>query len=282
MTNDARRDDADAIITVTFTREAKRNAVTPSMWDVLREAVRDLGDDDAQRVLVITAEGSYLTSGFDFAYLRPNVGEGTDGVVRGSTMRRQYRSEAYHDLFDEMESIEKPIILAAQGHCMGVGVEMGASCDFRFASANATFALPEVANIATLPGSGGISRLTRVIGPHWTKWMVMGCETIDADEAKRIGLVHDVFPLETFQDKVRDYALKLCSMPREAMGLAKVTIDAANTIDRRSARELDRMAQTTLFMSSEYKDRVNAFNTASNIRKTPEGKSQGGGPNGDY
>ena len=71
-------------------------------------------------------------------------------------------------------------------------------------------------------------------------------------------------------------------MPRRAMGLAKVTIDAANTIDRRSARELDRMAQTTLFMSSEYKDRVNAFNTASNIRKAPEGKSQGGGPNGDF
>lgn len=65
MANDVRRDDADAIITVTFTREAKRNAVTPSMWDVLRQAVRDLGDDDAQRVLVITAEGSYLTSGFD-------------------------------------------------------------------------------------------------------------------------------------------------------------------------------------------------------------------------
>ena len=165
MANEVRRDDADAIITVTFTRVAKRNAVTPSMWDVLRQAVRDLGDDDAQRVLVITAEGSYLTSGFDYADLRPNVGEGTDGVVRGSTMRRQYRAEAYHDLFDEMESIEKPIILAAQGHCVGVGVEMGASCDFRFAATNATFSLPEVANIATLPGSGGISRLDAVNRP---------------------------------------------------------------------------------------------------------------------
>jgi enoyl-CoA hydratase/carnithine racemase len=186
-------------------------------------------------------------------------------------MRRQYRAEAYHDLFDEMESIEKPIILAAQGHCIGVGVEMGASCDFRFASAN-----------ATLPGSGGISRLTRVIGPHWAKWLVMACQAIDAEQARRIGLVHDVFPLETFQDNVRDFAVKLCSMPREAMGLAKVTIDAANTIDRRTARELDRMAQTTLFMSNEYKDRVNAFNTASAVRKVPEGKAPDGGVNDDH
>ena len=281
MASDVRRDDADAIITVTFTREAKRNAVTPSMWNTLRQAVSDLGDDDAHRVLVITAEGSYLTSGFDFAYLRPNVGEGTDGVVRGSTMRRHYRSEAYHDLFDEMESIEKPIILAAQGHCIGVGLEMGASCDFRFAAANATFALPEVANIATLPGSGGISRLTRIIGPHWAKWLVMACRTIDAEEAKHIGLVHEVFPQESFHENVRDFALSLCSMPREAMGLAKVTIDAANTIDRRTARELDRMAQTTLFMSDEYKDRVNAFTTASAVRNTKESKTPDGGVSDD-
>ena len=81
-----------------------------------------------------------------------------------------------------------------------------------------------------------------------------------------------MFPQETFQENVRDFALKLCSMPREAMGLAKVTIDAANTIDRRTARELDRMAQTTLFMSDEYKDRVSAFNTASAARKASEGK----------
>src|ERR1700683_3026733 len=211
-TDEARREDAAGVIPVTFTRDGKRNAITTAMWEVVRQAVRDLGDDDAQRVLVITGEGRYFTSGLDYAHLRPNIGEGTDGVVRGSTMRRQYRSEAYHDLFDEMESIEKPIILAAQGHCIGVGVEMGASCDFRFAAANATFALPEVANIATLPGSGGISRLTRVIGPHWAKWLVMACQTIDAEQAKRIGLVHDVFPLEGFHDNVRDFAVKLCSI----------------------------------------------------------------------
>src|SRR5947209_1346085 len=123
ITDDVRRDDTDGVITLTFTRESKRNAVTHEMFAALAEAVRDLGDDDAQRVLVITGEGRYFTSGFDFKNLRTNVGEGTDGVVRGSNMRRQYRAEAHHDLFDEMESIEKPIILAAQSHCFGAGIE---------------------------------------------------------------------------------------------------------------------------------------------------------------
>jgi enoyl-CoA hydratase/carnithine racemase len=184
-------------------------------------------------------------------------------------MRRQYRTEAYHDLFDEMESIEKPIVLAAQGHCFGVGIEMGASCDFRFAATGAMFSLPEVANIATIPGSGGISRLTRVLGPHWTKWLVMAGQSVDADQAKHIGLVHDVFAPDTFHQQVREFAAKLCQMPREAMGLAKVAIDAANSVDRRTAREIDRLAQTMLFMSDDFKDRVNAFTAASAARKTP-------------
>jgi enoyl-CoA hydratase len=268
-TDDAIRDDADGIITVTFNRDAKRNAVNTAMWDVLRQAVRDLGDHDAHRVLVITGTGRYFTSGLDYANLRPNIGEGTDGVVRGSNMRRQYRTEAYHDLFDEMESIEKPIILAAQAHCFGVGVEMAASCDFRFGAEGARFALPEVPNIATIPGSGGASRLCRLIGPHWTKWMAMAGQPVDADRALQIGLLHDVFPEETFHDRVHQFSTSLCEMPREAMGLAKVAIDAADIVDRRTARDIDRLAQTMLFMSEDFKAKVNAFNAASAARNAP-------------
>jgi len=259
MTDEARRDDNEGVITVTFTRDSKRNAVTSAMFEVLQAAVRDLGDDDAQRVLIITGEGRYFTSGIDFKNLRPNIGEGTDGVQRGSNFRRQYRAEAYHDLLDEIEAIEKPVILAAQAHCLGVGVELGASCDFRFATPEATFTLPEVANIATIPGSGGISRLTRIIGPAWTKWMAMAGESVGAEQAKQIGLVHDVFPAETFNEQVMTFARRLVATPREAMGLAKIIIDAADSVDRRTAREIDRIAQTTLIMSEDHKSRVSTF-----------------------
>ena len=191
---DVRRDDDGGVITVTLTRDEKMNAMTPVMFEVIEEALRDLGDRDDQRVLVITGEGRYFTSGLDFASLRTNVGEGTDGIVRGSNIRRQYRAEAHHDLFDELERVEKPVILAAQSHCFGVGIEMGVSCDFRLAADTATFCLPEVANIAVLPGSGGISRLTRIVGPHWASWLVMAGERIDAMQARDIGLVHAVYP----------------------------------------------------------------------------------------
>jgi enoyl-CoA hydratase/carnithine racemase len=256
---DIRREEADGILTVTFTRDDKLNAVTDSMLDVIAEAVTDLGDRDDLKVMVITAEGRYFTSGLDINSLKGDVGRGTDGVVRGSNMRRQYRAHARHDLWDEIERVEKPVVLAAQSHCMGVGVEMGVSCDFRLASADAMFALPEVANLAVIPGSGGISRLTRLVGPHWARWIVMAGESVTASEAVNIGLVHAVYPPDEFPLAVRRFASRLAGLPREAMGMAKMAIDVAADVDRRTARDFDRVTQTLLFQSPEYQAKVDAF-----------------------
>jgi enoyl-CoA hydratase/carnithine racemase len=273
-TSDVRRDDIGPVVTITLTRDDKMNAMTPAMFEVIEGAARDLGDRDDLRVLVITGEGRYFTSGLDFVSLRPNIGEGTDGVIRGSNIRRQYRAEAHHDLFDELEQIEKPVILAAQSHCFGVGIEMGASCDFRLASEAATFSLPEVPNIAVIPGAGGISRLTRLIGPAWAKWLVMAGATIDAEQALAIGLIHAIYPPDEFPERVQELAQRLAAMPREALGLAKVAIAAADTVDRRTAREFDRMAQSLLVQSDDHRDRVKAFLQRSAARNDARGNNR--------
>jgi enoyl-CoA hydratase/carnithine racemase len=279
MSPHATRSDVDGVVTVTFTRPDKRNAVDREMFDLIAGAVADLRERDDLRVLVLTAEGDYYTGGKDVADLRTNVGQGTDGTVRGSNIRVQYRADADHDLFDAMEQVEKPVILAAQGHCLGVGVEMGVSCDFRLAAEGATFGLPEVQNLAVLPGSGGISRLTRIVGPHWARWLAMACERIDARQALAIGLVHAVYPADEFAEAVQVFARKLAGMPREALGVAKIAIDTADTVDRATARVFDRFSQTLLFSSDEFKDRVNAFNRASAARveqRQPGGAAPGG------
>jgi enoyl-CoA hydratase len=276
-TDHARLTEADGVVTVTFTRSAKLNAVSGEMFGLLRHALRALAERDDLRVLLITGEGPYFTAGFDITEMRTGtLGQGTDGIVRGSNMRYQYRADARHDFFDELEQIEKPIVLAAQGHCMGVGVEMGASCDFRLASAEANFGLPEVSNLALIPGAGGVSRLTRLVGPHWARWLVMAGETIDAHEARSIGLVHAVYPAAEFSARASEFAGKLARQPREALAAAKVAIDTAASVDRRAARDFDRFAQTTLFLSSEYQDRVHAFQQRSAERERQ--RSGTGGP----
>jgi enoyl-CoA hydratase/carnithine racemase len=250
VTDQIRRDDADGVITLTFTRDRKLNAVSDEMVDEIRVAVADLADVETNRALVITAEGRYFTAGKD-------IGQMGEQSPSGVALRRNYRR--LHELFDEMERIEKPVVLAAQGPCLGVGVEMGSSCDFRFASERATFGLPEVPILAVLPGSGGISRFTRIVGPHWARWVAMAGENVSAELALTMGWIHHIFPEEGFHDAVQAWVRKLIALSPEALGLAKITIDAAVDSDRRTARHIDRMANTQLLHTQEHLDKIEAF-----------------------
>jgi enoyl-CoA hydratase/carnithine racemase len=249
--SEARLDRDGPVLTLTFTRDGKLNAVSPPMLDALWSAVDEAGGDPAVRVLVIAGEGRYFTAGMDAHRTGEALGLMIPEGTPGSEFRRHYR--ALHRLFDELEAIEKPVVLAAQGPCLGVGVELGVSCDFRLASSRATFGLPEIPGLGVLPGSGGISRLTRLVGPHWARWLAMAAQTVDAEEARAIGLVHRVIPEERFNDEVAAFARHLAGLPAEALGLAKLAIDAAADTDRTTARNVDRIANTLLVLSDEHR-----------------------------
>jgi enoyl-CoA hydratase/carnithine racemase len=255
---DFRRTDADGVLTLTWTRDAKLNAVTPAMVDALRAAVDDLAEQVDARVLVITGEGRHFTAGMDITTLA------AQGGGEGAVLRRNYRR--IHLLLDEIEAVEKPVVLAAQGPCRGFGVELAASCDFRLCSDRAVFGLPEIANLAVLPGSGGISRLTGLVGPHWTKWISMAGQEVSAEQALTIGLVHAVHPDADFAAQVRAFAAGLTALSAEAMGLAKLGIAAAVRGDRASARDLDRIANTLLLTTPEHQARIAAFGARSSKR----------------
>jgi enoyl-CoA hydratase/carnithine racemase len=234
------------IITVTFSRIDKRNVIEDSMTDALREGAERLATRADLRVLLIRAEGDYFSAGLD---LHSDFAAGLfETGLPGMGFRHRYRQ--HHRLYDEFEAIEKPIVLAAQGPCLGAGLEMACSCDFRLVSTNATFALPEV-RFGSVAGSGGATRLTRLVGPHWAKWVSMAGQTIDADMALRIGMVHEVIAPDLFEARVQEFCQELAGLPAEAVGLSKLVIDAAVDADRTTQRHLDRIAVTTLYSSDD-------------------------------
>lgn len=258
--------ESDGVLTLTFDRPDKLNAISPQMTEMLWQAARALGDRDDLRVLVITGVGRYFTAGIDLNHLAADRRGGQ--LPSDIAYRRTYRR--HHLLYDEFEAIEKPIILAAQGGCLGAGVEMGASCDFRFAASSAYFRLPET-QLGVIAGSGGTSRLTRLVGPHWGKWIAMAGERVDAEQAKAIGFVHDVFPDETFADDVAAFARKLVALPQEALGAAKTVVDLAADVDRTTARNIDRLTNTSLATRSEF-----AGNTTAFVRSRPDDPDRSG------
>ena len=75
-------------------------------------------------------------------------------------VRRDYR-RGLHVFLDEMEAVEKPIVMAIHAPCLGFGVELAGAVDFRLAAESARFGFPEI-DIGVLAGSGGTSRFTRL------------------------------------------------------------------------------------------------------------------------
>ena len=252
-TSHAHLSEQDGVLTVTFDRPDKLNAISTEMTNLLWAAVRKVQEGDHIGALVIRAVGPYFTAGIDISGI--DISERTP-----SQYLRDYRKHTA--LYDAFERLDRPVVLAAQGHCFGAGVEMAASCDFRFAAPPATFRLPEI-NLAVIPGSGGISRVGRIVGPQWVKWLAMAGQSIDADRARAIGLVHDVYPDDEFHDRVHDFAKRLAGLPREAVGIAKLAVSLCENTDPASAREVEQIANAVLAFGDEHKQRVADFNERS-------------------
>ena len=129
MTSGIRREDRDGVIIVTLDRQEKRNAMSIAMRAVIFEAVENLRERDDMKVLLIRAEGRYFTAGIDIV-------EHAEVTPKNRTMtrlRRDYRMNI-HRFLDEMEVVEKPIVMAIQGPCLGLGLEMAGAVDIRLAS----------------------------------------------------------------------------------------------------------------------------------------------------
>ena len=106
---------------------------------------------------------------------------------------------------DAVASINCPVIAAINGDALGEGLELALSCDIRLASAQARFALPQVAR-GLMPVDGGTQRLPRIIGRGKALELLLTAATISAQEAFEIGLVSRVVPPEKLAGEVKALA----------------------------------------------------------------------------
>jgi enoyl-CoA hydratase/carnithine racemase len=229
-----------AVLQVTLSRTSKHNAMNAAIFEGLETALRRLEREPQLRVLLIRATGKYFSAGFDITALGMSPDdEGPAGF------RLRYRESARHDLWDYVERQEKPVVVAHQGPCLGAGLEMSLSCDFRLASSDAAYGLPEL-NTGMIPGSGGTSRLVRAVGPHWARWFIMAGQRVGAEDARQMGLVHAVWPAEVFDEKVEAFCETLAAQPPEALAAAKLGIELAKDLDRGQGRNVERLLNSSL------------------------------------
>jgi enoyl-CoA hydratase len=245
-----RLEQEDGIGLITLDRPDMLNAWNQQMREEMRDAVRALVDDDKLRVAIITGTGRAFSAGEDVR------GMGNLSQVGPRGFRRRVRM--IHNVFDDLEQIELPVIAAINGVAAGGGLELALSCDFRFAANSARFGLPEN-NVGLIPGSGGISRLVKLIGPSKAKWLVMTGEIIGPDRALAIGLIDEIVPAERLLERAREFARLLAQKAPLALGTAKLVINQCVNVDTETGRNFERIGQSVLKLTSDHREGAQAF-----------------------
>ena len=212
-------DVSDKIATITLNRPKALNAWTTTMEGEVRAALIEASADDKVGAIILTGEGRGFCSGADMNNLN-NIQKGASSGGRTSDSVRAVDnaipgglalSNDYSLRYTYFPTVPKPIIAAINGPAAGLGLIMSLYCDVRFASDAAVFST--AFSRRGLIAEHGISwMLPTLIGPANALDLTLSARKIDAREAKEIGLVQKVFPMESFMDEVRAYAKELATL----------------------------------------------------------------------
>ncbi len=171
-----------------------------------------------KKVILITGQGKAFVAGADISEMVNKNNE--EGYKFGKIGQ---------DTFARLEQMPKIFIAVVNGFALGGGCELALSCDFRIASSNAKFGQPEV-NLGLTPGYAGTQRLPRLIGLGNALFLLLTAETIDANEAYRIGIVQKVVEPDKLLEESLAIANKIISKGPKSVKLVKeVTRKGLNT-----------------------------------------------------
>ena len=185
------------IARITLNRPEADNAINQQLAREMEEVCSGINQDDDIYVVVISAAG-------DKAFCAG--------------------SEVKANVAAAVAGIDRPVIAAINGVALGEGLELALSCDIRLASDRARFGLPQVSS-GTIPMNGGTQRLPRLVGKGKALELILTGETIDAEEAFKIGLVSKIVPHEQLVAEVEALAQKTASQAPISLRFVKEAVN---------------------------------------------------------
>jgi enoyl-CoA hydratase len=235
-----------AVAIVTIDRQEALNALDVATLTELRDCLRELADDEAARVVILTGAGEKaFVAGADIKYMS---GLDVDQAKQWGALG--------HETGRLLETMPKPTIAAINGFALGGGCELAIACDLRYAASTAKLGQPEV-NLGIIPGWGGTQRLARLSGLGVAKELIFTGRIVDAEEALRIGLVNAVH--DPVLDKAREVGTLLASKSPIALKLMKDLANRALGGDHRANLDAEGDRFGELFSSEDAKEGLAAF-----------------------
>ena len=216
-----------AVAHISLNRPQVVNAYNIQMRDDFSEALSAVQLDQEVRALLITGEGRGFCAGADLTEF---------GSAPSQVIARQVRWE--RDIWGQLVNLDKPVVAAVHGYCIGSGLEIALLCDLRIAAAGTVFALPEV-QLGMIPAAGGTQTLPRSAGRSQALDLLLTGRRIRAEEALTMGLVTRLSAPESLRNKARRLAEDLADLPTEAVTAMKGLLRHGMDLDLPQALDLE-------------------------------------------
>ncbi len=192
----------------------KGNAMGPDFWREMPQVIAALDADADVRVILVRGEGKHFTYGLDLAAMMESLGPHVAGenTAKERTALLRLIGELQKATLGLARS-PKPVGAAIHGWCIGGGIDLISACDIRYASADAKFSLRE-AKVGIVADLGALQRLPRIIGDGNTRELAYLAHDIDAERARAMHLVNEVFATpEAMLEAARARAAAIAANP---------------------------------------------------------------------
>jgi enoyl-CoA hydratase/carnithine racemase len=245
-------ENADGIATIRLNDPEKLNALTFQTYGDLEKIFADVACDDAAKVIVLTGTGKGFCSGGSV-----NDIIGPLLKMKGGELYKFTRMTC--NVVKNMRNLKKPIIAAVNGIAAGAGAMLMLASDLRIFSDKARAAFLFVKVGLSGADMGALYLLPRIVGLGKATELVYFGDTIDAQEAYRIGLANRVVPGETLMDEAHKWAARLSDGPLYALGVTKELIEHEANVDLETALEMEARAQARCMETPDFLEGYNAF-----------------------
>ena len=235
----------EPIAVVQLNRPEALNALNPELMRQLTAALEELDKDNAVRALVLTGNDKAFAAGADIKEMAPLTA-------------KEMQQKDWLKTWDRIGRVEKPLIAAVSGYCLGGGCEVAMMCDIIIASETAQFGQLEI-NLGIIPGAGGTQRLTQAAGKFKAMEWILSGGIYSAQEAFQAGLVCKVTPAGEYLNEAKSLAKKIASKSPVALRAAKKAILKALNLPLEKGLQTERELFYRLFDTEDQKEGMRAF-----------------------
>jgi enoyl-CoA hydratase/carnithine racemase len=231
----------DRILTLTFNRPEKRNALTPDMLIEIHQVLQEHAREEQIRAVVFRGAGDRaFSSGYDINAIPSGVSEDIKTLLAGKS--------PFDLAIDSIINFPYPVIAMINGYAFGGACDFAASCDIRIAADHVQMGMVP-ARLGMVYFPEGLQRFIRIIGPSRTKEMFFTARKYKADRLKEMGLVDYIVPLHELETFTYDMAKEIAgNAPKSLKGTKQIL----NMISENNRLSEDKLAEAKRLVADSF------------------------------